>query len=47
VHGGGEAGGPAHLDGELVEFRGLGLFGEQQRPGGQDGDGMASSPANR
>ena len=32
-------GGPAHLDGELVEFRGLDLFGEQQRLGGQHGDG--------
>src|SRR5580700_6185480 len=31
VHGGGEAGGPAHLDGELVEFRGPDLLGEKQR----------------
>ena len=38
VHGGGEPGGPAHLDRELVEFRGLDLFGEQQRLLGQHGD---------
>ena len=38
VHGGSEAGGPAHLDGELIELRGPDLFGEQQRLLGQDGD---------
>jgi hypothetical protein len=38
VHGGGEVGRPAHLDGELVEFRGQDLLGEQQRFFGQDGD---------
>src|ERR1700722_7518617 len=31
VDGGGEAGRPAHLNGELVEFRGHGFLGEQQR----------------
>jgi hypothetical protein len=41
VNGRGEAGAPAHLDGELVEFRSLHFFGEQQRLLSQDGDGNA------
>ena len=44
VHGGGEAGGPAHLDGELVEFRSLGFLGEQQRFLGQVCDRHALQP---
>jgi hypothetical protein len=35
LHGRGEPGRPAHLDGELVELRAPHFFGEQQRLGGQ------------
>ena len=44
VHGGSEAGRPAHLDGELIELRSLDLFGEQQRLLRQDGDRDAVQP---
>jgi hypothetical protein len=47
VHGRGEPGRPAHLDGELVELRGPHFFGEQQRLGGQIRDRTPTSPANR
>src|ERR1700733_3539519 len=47
VDGGGEAGRPAHLDRELVEFRRLGVLGEQEGLFGEVGDGDAVEVGER